>query len=250
MAASIDHIRGVEVGSARYGKAMKGTERSEFGNLILLCTSHHKVLDRMHPEDFPVDLLESWKNEKEAGSGEEILETLTESNLEEILTTAFTNAGPRREIHVGLAAAFMMPGNSFKIPFEHLAETVKAASRITVQSHTVCVTITNSDSRDVWLDDVSIRYMLGSLTAPGRAPAISYRGRNVFASLNPQTPCRIAPGDSVVWMMKLQALLEFREAVLADGGTVSGFFAAARLCSGEKEESAVVDWAHAELDII
>lgn len=250
VAFTVAHIRGVQVGSARYDEAMHGTEGSAFGNLILWCTSHRKFADELHSENFPVDLLERWKHQDEADSGEEILEILTGSNLQKMLSTAFTNAGPRREIRVELAAAFMLPGNSFKVPFEHLAETVQTHIQIGGKRPVVCVTITNADSCDVWLDDVSIHCGLGPLTAPDSAPSISYRGENAFGPLNPQTPCRIAPGDSVVWMMKLHSLLEFRDAVLADVGLVSGFFAAARLRSGELEESTVVDWEHAGLYVM
>jgi hypothetical protein len=66
----IAHIRGAVLGSPRYDAAMTDDERRSFANLILLCTSHRKVVDRLHPGDYPVDVLAGWKaqHEREAGS--------------------------------------------------------------------------------------------------------------------------------------------------------------------------------------
>ncbi|WP_049806812.1 hypothetical protein [Pseudofrankia inefficax] len=62
-------------------------ERNAFGNLILLCTPHHKVVDKTSPDEYPVQLLRSWKAQREAAGQTALagLRQVTEARLEEMI---------------------------------------------------------------------------------------------------------------------------------------------------------------------
>ena len=51
------HIKGERPVSARYDPLQTERERQAFDNLMLLCPKHHKEIDRLCPDDHPVELL-------------------------------------------------------------------------------------------------------------------------------------------------------------------------------------------------
>lgn len=55
--AEIAHIKGERDGSARYDPDQDDTKRQGYENLMLLCPKHHKLIDRLEPEEYPVDRL-------------------------------------------------------------------------------------------------------------------------------------------------------------------------------------------------
>jgi hypothetical protein len=65
----IAHIRGAEPGAARYDASMTDEERCDFRNLILLCTSHHKYVDRLAAAEHSVEVLAKWKRDNEPAEG-------------------------------------------------------------------------------------------------------------------------------------------------------------------------------------
>jgi len=54
------HIKGEKPGAARYDATQTNQERHSFGNLILLCGMHHKIIDD-NPQEHPVENLRKWK---------------------------------------------------------------------------------------------------------------------------------------------------------------------------------------------
>jgi hypothetical protein len=62
VAAEIAHIKGEKPTSARYDPQQPDDERQGFHNLLLLCPKHHKLIDRLTPDDFSVDRLIEMKN--------------------------------------------------------------------------------------------------------------------------------------------------------------------------------------------
>lgn len=112
VAVEIAHIRGAKPGSARYDAAMTDEERAAFANLVLLCSTHHKLVDRIRPEDFSVEVLESWKQANEPDDGIEALAAsgLTDNVLDEVIEEIVTRLGPIREVEVDLLAGVVMNG--------------------------------------------------------------------------------------------------------------------------------------------
>ncbi len=61
----IAHIRDAKPGN-RFVEDMTDEERGAFANLVLLCTPCHKLVDKVRPQDFPINILEGWKRAREA----------------------------------------------------------------------------------------------------------------------------------------------------------------------------------------
>lgn len=53
----VAHIRAAKSGGPPYDSSMTDAERDAFPNLVLLCLVHHKVVDKMRPNDFPTPML-------------------------------------------------------------------------------------------------------------------------------------------------------------------------------------------------
>ncbi|HTJ71324.1 MAG TPA: hypothetical protein VL551_27535 [Actinospica sp.] len=86
----IAHVRAAKPGGPRYDAAMTNEQRDAFPNLVLLCLVHHKVVDRVRPQDFPTSTLQQWKEEN--GDGLTALQGLrgvTEEGLQALVTGAF-----------------------------------------------------------------------------------------------------------------------------------------------------------------
>jgi len=82
------HIRAANKDGPRYAEGMTDEERNSFENLILLCLVHHKIVDKLQPNAFSIELLQSWKAVREAG-GSAALRGLTEERLQELITASF-----------------------------------------------------------------------------------------------------------------------------------------------------------------
>lgn len=65
--AEICHIAGLQEGSARFDPSMLDEERNAFENLLLLCPNHHRFIDALEPDSWPVDRLLELKMAHERG---------------------------------------------------------------------------------------------------------------------------------------------------------------------------------------
>lgn len=63
----IAHIRAARPNGPRYVPHMSDDQRRAFANLIFLCTPHHVFVDKVKPQDYPIELLERWKADRETG---------------------------------------------------------------------------------------------------------------------------------------------------------------------------------------
>lgn len=60
------HIKGNRLGSSRYDSEQPATERDSYENLILLCPTHHTLIDKVENVDrFSVEILHEMKREHE-----------------------------------------------------------------------------------------------------------------------------------------------------------------------------------------
>jgi hypothetical protein len=88
----IAHVRAFEEGGKRYDPDWSISERNSFANLILLCHPHHSEIDGTNSDQYPVELLERWKQEREADGLSALagLGDLTEQRLGEMISEAQT----------------------------------------------------------------------------------------------------------------------------------------------------------------
>ncbi|MEU6540984.1 HNH endonuclease signature motif containing protein [Streptomyces sp. NPDC047000] len=86
----IAHIRAFEEGGKRYDPTLTVRERNNFDNLILLCNPHHEEIDGPDSDQYPVNLLEGWKDAREAHGLEALagLGDLTKSELSVMIAAA------------------------------------------------------------------------------------------------------------------------------------------------------------------
>jgi hypothetical protein len=86
----IAHIRGAHRNGPRYVEDMTDKERRRFGNLLLLCPAHHRVIDVLRPDDFSIGELTKWKKDREAGNYEvlELIPGIDEERLQAVLADA------------------------------------------------------------------------------------------------------------------------------------------------------------------
>jgi hypothetical protein len=61
IAVEIPHIRGANPGSARFDPTMTDAQRAAFATIELLCTTRHKLVDRLEPNKYTVEMLEERK---------------------------------------------------------------------------------------------------------------------------------------------------------------------------------------------
>jgi hypothetical protein len=86
----IAHIRAANPNGPRYDPNMTDDQRRHFSNVVLLCTPHHNVVDKIHPEYYPIATLEAWKRDRESGGIDRLngLSELTEDRLQDIVNAA------------------------------------------------------------------------------------------------------------------------------------------------------------------
>jgi len=86
----IAHIRGAHRNGPRFVERMSDEERRQFGNLLLLCPSHHRVIDVLRRDDFSIDDLDKWKKDREAGNYEVLKQMpgIDEDKLQAVLADA------------------------------------------------------------------------------------------------------------------------------------------------------------------
>ncbi|MFC9330776.1 hypothetical protein [Kitasatospora sp. NPDC057015] len=84
----IAHIRALEKGGCRFDPSWTVRQRNSFINLLLMCKPHHKTIDGPRSAEFPVELLEEWKQTREAeGQGALAgLREVTEASLQDMFT--------------------------------------------------------------------------------------------------------------------------------------------------------------------
>jgi hypothetical protein len=99
----IAHIRAAKPNGPRYVSDMSDDDRRSWKNLILLCTPHHAMIDKLKPNDYPIEELEKWKSERETGGLARLkgVSELTEDRLQEMLAYSIKEAN--REIREMLA---------------------------------------------------------------------------------------------------------------------------------------------------
>ena len=67
LTGEVCHIKGQRPGSARYDRGQAAVERHAYANLILMCPTHHTVIDD-DEEAYPVERLSKIKAAHEAQS--------------------------------------------------------------------------------------------------------------------------------------------------------------------------------------
>jgi hypothetical protein len=86
----IAHIRAARPNGPRYVPSMDNDQRRAFANLIFLCTPHHTYVDKIRPQDYPIEVLEKWKRVRETGKLAQLSQVgnITEDHFQELVADA------------------------------------------------------------------------------------------------------------------------------------------------------------------
>jgi len=86
--AEVCHIRAASPNGPRFLEGQDPEERHGFGNLVLMCRNHHKIIDdRANLDDYTPDRLLAIKASHEAASALSPLPNLSESDVRRLLDT-------------------------------------------------------------------------------------------------------------------------------------------------------------------
>lgn len=245
VAVEIAHVSGAKPGSARYDELMTDVQRASFNNLILLCVPHHKLVDRIRPDDFPIETLMKWKQANEPDEGTSMLRALTESSLEESLARVMKDLGPYRDVTLDVNAGVLTAGNEMiGIPFESISIFLSKNPYLRQFPLIVCVNIRNTGTAAVSLTGVILYYVIAPSGAQESASKIALMGRNDFITINPQLPHRLLDGEATQWLFKYESLQEIGKIIAKDtsNNDISAIYATVHLGSGESMDSPQIPW--------
>jgi hypothetical protein len=222
---------------------MTDEERAAFANLILLCSAHHKLVDRIRPEDFSVEMLESWKQANEPEDGIEALAVsgLTDTVLDEVIEEVVTRLGPIREVEVDLLAGVVMNGREVASigDLTDLRTLLEINENLLTHPRVLVANIRNMGALPASVEGVDLWVVIGE---EADNTVFSLVGRNDFGSSNPPLPYRLLDGDAVRWFTKVETTSAMVAAARAQDLTVTGIRARVHLGSGEVINSGLLAW--------
>ncbi len=222
----IAHIRGANTNSPRYDTSMSDDERRAFSNLILLCTPHHTIVDRLHPDDYPIEVLTEWKtgHERDAGIDQGALATMTDEHFVELIESAVKSFGPQRSVVVelGLGIAKLPDRSILVLP------TSTASSFFDMYSDlgppVIIVTARNQGALKSFVDSHALRL---------RPSGASLMSPDHFPGTNPRLPYELEVGESTSWMYLISVMESIVKVLRAQGGNISCLTGEIVLGSGE-----------------
>jgi hypothetical protein len=243
----IAHIRGAKPGSARFDPGMTDGERAAIDNLILLCKTHHKLVDTYEPKKYTVEMLAAWKRDNEPSEPPGSLGTvLTESNLERILEDYAAKSAPLRRIEVVISAGFIINEAEFmSVPLDQLIVVLELNPFLEKQPKVLVTDIRNVGSAAVSVASISIYWRFAG-EGVDHPPEMALLGRNDFGASNPPLPYRLADGQGVQWLTSMDTIRSIGHE--AHPLVVEALRAEVRLATGEVISSDSAAWPWREPD--
>ncbi|WP_442542589.1 hypothetical protein ACSBOX_11605 [Arthrobacter sp. KN11-1C] len=226
----IAHIRAASSDGPRYDPDMTDDERRAFANLILLCTPHHELVDKRHPERYSVETLVEWKTGRETAMGIERqnLAGVNEDGLIEAILAAIASTPPQRKVVVELGIGYFGAQGLIEFPTETANQFVGLEQYKNLGNQILLLTVRNTGTLPAYWDGHVLYY---------HPCGIARAGDNYFPYDNPTLPCRLESGQSARWLYflpEVSNLVAFmREKKLA----IETLVAKVNLGSGESIES-------------
>jgi hypothetical protein len=240
----IAHIRGAQKTSARYDSTMTDSERAAFANLILLCTPHHKLVDRLDADSYPVALLQSWKTANEPADGTVALEHLvTEANFETLLEKIARALRPTRNIEVALSVGFFHSQTELaSSPPEGYHVLLRNNPHWATLPQAIIATVRNIGTLPVGVEAIDLYVGIPTRDRNAAQATFTLMGRNDFQHQNPTLPHRLQDGDAMQWLTRMETLRHIVSVVEAQHSRVSSLWWQVRLATGDVVESAHAPW--------
>ena len=240
----IAHIRGAKKNSARYDPSMTDAERASFANLILLCTPHHKLIDRISPDDYSVDLLKSWKTYNEPADGLQVLRNVTETDFEDLLEQFAGTFIPQRLVEIDLLAGFLISSEDIAtVSPDAFDMLLRTNPNLAPLPQVMVSNIRNTGALPVGVEAVELHFGIPVTHGSSEGEAsLTLMGRNDFGLSNPALPYRLKDGDAVRWLTKMETVRETVKTAASSGSRVRSLWVRVRLATGETVDSIKVPW--------
>jgi hypothetical protein len=198
----IAHVRGAEPKAARYDGSMTDAERASFDNVMLMCVPHHKLIDRVRPDDHPVELLLGWKFEREgaARTDLDVIQGLDPDAISELIESIVVAVSPSRSVVVDLEGGFLDAGRLTTVPLAGMHRLLEDNPILAAQQPVVVTTARNTGSLPVVVEVHGFDFFQGA------TPCGRLMGNNTFVE-NPILPFRVEVGDAFRWLTDPQTIL-------------------------------------------
>lgn len=124
--ADVAHIHGLNKRSRRYDASIPEPDRNNFKNLLLLCETHHKLVDGADTwANYPVMTLVAWKQDREGDLAGELgqLDWITQDTLHDLMAEAIEDTQSR--ILEALDGISTVGGETLALLKALVAETLK-----------------------------------------------------------------------------------------------------------------------------
>jgi len=226
-ALQIAHIYAALEGGPHYKSGMIDAERAHFDNLILLCEPHHTLVDKRRPEDYPPEVRQRWKSDRESsllGEHRDLLKAVTAEAFEEALENAIVQVAPMALVTVDFKAIVETPAGHIAYPFEGIEEMLAMNDGLG-EVHSLAEA---RNTGQLPVDVVSWDLMFG----PKNGGLI---GANGFPHLQ-QCPQRLEVGSVVRWMWHREQMPALQIAIDM-GAPIETVRAVVNLATGVAAES-------------
>ncbi len=195
----IAHIEAARKDGPRFNERMTDEERRHWKNLILLCKPHHDLIDRVHPDQYPVEVLQEWKTAKEIAAHIEpgLLASMTEEEFTELVEQAVRTAGQQRSVEATLDLGIDLGSRGVvTVPHEDFLLWLGQNQDLGLNGRTVLVATA--------INQGSVTAYVNSFELVARPLNPSILSQNDFPLDNPRLPYRLDSGESLNWKFSLQ----------------------------------------------
>jgi hypothetical protein len=215
-------------------------QRNHFSNIALLCQACHKLIDKVDPRSYSVELLREWKTQAEGNLGPNLamaVGSMTTEELESLILSALKSYAPTRDVRVTLAAAFIDAASAIQVSLKGAQRMLEQNPLLRDRQAAISVTATNHGELAASVTSFDLE-----LRRPGREHHPVLMSPNPVG-VNPALPVRLDSGASQTWIFHTDQL---RATVKAYGeaAVFTDVVGIARLATGEASASESVGAEH------
>lgn len=233
ISVDIAHIKAATPGGPRFDPNMTNEERAAHPNVILLCTAHHKVVDR-DPDTYTVEVLTAWKTEREGPNLNALrgLSGLTEERLAEMIEDVVRSSGFKRLVELDFDLGLLVPGQGIAYtPPAQWAEFVRRNPGFGEK-----LAVVTARNTGTLRSTVASFWVVVSGSRESQTPELVYKTPRMDA--NPTLPVTLEVGDAARWLTYFNDVVRLCDGLKAEGYSDIHVWARASLGTGETIESA------------
>jgi hypothetical protein len=232
IAVDIAHIHAATPGGPRFDPKMSDKERAGHPNVILMCTAHHKVIDR-DPATYTVEVLTAWKTEREGPNLSALrgLSGLTEERLAEMIEDVGRSSGPIRSVELDFELGVLLPGQR-TVKGDPAKWSNFAEKNAGFGEKLVILTARNPGSVRASVESFAV-----VISMSGPVYSTEQECATEHLDAHPTLPAPLEVGDKVEWLTHFNDIVRARLGLTTIGWNLNDIWGRAKLGSGETIES-------------